>query len=41
MDDIMHALYMRAKFEQGEREISDGHGIAHDEAKQKLRKWVK
>ncbi|MBP7230577.1 MAG: hypothetical protein KBA28_01495 [Syntrophaceae bacterium] len=41
MDDIMHALYMRAEFEHGEREISDGHGIAHDEAKQKLRKWVK
>jgi len=41
MDDIMHALYVKAKFEHGERQIRDGHGIPHDEAKQKLQKWAK
>ena len=41
MDDIMHALYVRAKFEKGEREIREGKGIPHDEAKRRLNKWVK
>jgi hypothetical protein len=27
MDDIMHALYVRAKFAKGEQEIRDGKGI--------------
>ncbi len=41
MDDIMHALYVRAKFDHGELEIREGHGIEHEEAKQRLQKWVK
>ena len=41
MDDIIHALYIAAKFEHGENEIREGKGISHDEAKQKLQKWVK
>jgi hypothetical protein len=41
MDDIIHALYVRTKFEHGEHEIREGKGISHDEAKQRLQKWVK
>ena len=41
MDDILHALYINAKFEHGEREIREGKGIAHKEAKERLQKWVK
>ena len=42
IDDIMHALYIRAKMEQGEREIDAGHGIPHEEVKKKLmKKWAK
>ena len=41
IDDIMHALYVRAKFERGEKEIRDGKGIPHDQAKQRLKKWAK
>ena len=41
MDDIMHALYVRTKFDRGEREIREGQGIEHTEAKQRLQKWVK
>lgn len=41
MDDIIHALYINAKFEHGEREIQEGKGISHEEAKQRLQKWVK
>ncbi len=41
MDDIIHALYIHAKFDHGEREIREGKGIPHEEAKQRLQKWVK
>ena len=41
MDDIIHALYVAAKFERGERQIRNGEGVSHGEAKQRLRKWVK
>ena len=41
MDDIIHALYIHAKFDHGEREIREGKGISHEEAKQRLQKWVK
>ena len=36
MDDIMHALYVKTKFERGEREIREGKGIPHSEARQRL-----
>ena len=41
IDDIIHALYVRTKFERGEKEIREGKGIPHDQAKQRLQKWVK
>lgn len=41
MDDIIHALYVNAKFQHGEREIIDGKGISHKKAKKRLAKWVK
>jgi len=41
LDDIMHALYVRAKFSKGEQEIRDGKGVSHKEAKRRLSKWVK
>lgn len=41
MDDIIHALYVQTKFERGEREIREGKGISHEDAKQRLQKWVK
>ena len=41
MDDIIHALYVKTKFERGEKEIRDGKGISHEDAKQRLQKWVK
>ena len=41
MDDVIHALYINEKFGHGEREIREGKGISHEEARQKLQKWVK
>jgi len=35
MDDIIHALYVRAKFEHGEREVREGKGVPHSEAKKR------
>jgi hypothetical protein len=40
MDDIIHALYLKIKFDRGEREIREGKGISHDEAKGRLQKCV-
>jgi len=41
MDEIIHALYVSAKFEHGEREIRDGKGVSHEAARERLGKWVK
>jgi hypothetical protein len=41
LDDIIHALYVKTKFEHGEREIREGKGIPHPEAKQRLKKWCR
>jgi predicted transcriptional regulator len=42
MDTIIYTLYIKSKFEQGEREIEEGKGIPHDEVKKRLfEKWVK
>ena len=41
MDDIMHALYIRAKCERADRLIDQGKGLTHQEAKRRLRKWLR
>lgn len=42
MDTIIYTLYIKSKFEKGEREIKEGKGIPHDEVKKRLfEKWVK
>ena len=41
IDEIMQALYVRAKLERAERSIEQGRGIPHAEAKQRLQKWLK
>ncbi|HUT56823.1 MAG TPA: hypothetical protein VNA25_02985 [Phycisphaerae bacterium] len=41
IDDIMQALYVRAKLERAERSIEEGRGIPHAEAKRRLQKWLR
>ncbi len=41
MDDIIHALYVTIKFGKGEREIHEGRGISHEDAKRKMEQWLK
>lgn len=40
LDDIIHALYLKAKFERGEAEIRRGEGISDEDARKRLRKWA-
>lgn len=40
LDDVIHALYIKAKFERGEREIRQGEGVSDEQARQRLRKWA-
>jgi predicted transcriptional regulator len=39
LDEIMHALYINAKFHKGEKEIREGKGVSHEEAKKRMKKW--
>jgi len=39
MEDIIHALYVREKFERGLREVREGKGIPHEEVKRQMQKW--
>jgi len=41
IDDVMHALYVQTKLERAEKSITDGKGISHEDAKQRLQKWLK
>lgn len=41
LDDIIHALHVQAKFQQGEQQIRQGKGISHEDAKKEFRKWVR
>jgi len=41
INDIIHALYVNAKFQHGEDEIREGKGVSHKEAKGRLQKWQK
>ena len=41
LDDVMHAIYLKAKFSKGEQEVREGKGVPHEQAKKRLKKWVK
>ena len=40
LDDVIHALYIKAKFERGEGQIREGNGVSDEEARERLRKWA-
>jgi hypothetical protein len=40
-DEIMHVLYVNAKSQHGEQEIREGKGVPHEEAKRRLKKWLR
>ena len=40
MQDILYKLYVRARIEEGLNEINLGQGTPHDEAMEKISKWL-
>ncbi len=40
-DDIMDALYIKTKFEKSKQAIEDGQWVSHEEAKERLSKWLR
>ncbi|MNH83714.1 hypothetical protein D3C87_1608490 [compost metagenome] len=40
MEDILYKLYVRAKIEEGINELNEGQGIPHNEAMEKISKWL-
>ncbi len=40
VEDIMAELYFRQKVDDGIRQLDAGEGIDHQEAKQRLDKWL-
>jgi hypothetical protein len=40
-NDIIYALYVKSKFEQGMDEIKNGNYLTQDEVKSRLDKWLK
>ena len=39
--DIMAELYFRQKVDEGVRQLDAGEGISHEDAKQRLSRWLK
>jgi predicted transcriptional regulator len=40
VEDIMAELYFRQKVDEGLRQLDAGEGIEHEEAMQRMKKWL-
>jgi hypothetical protein len=40
MDSLMEKLYLLDKIEQGEKQLAEGKGILHEDAKERLKTWL-
>ena len=41
VSDIMAELYFRQKVDQGLQELDEGKGVPHNQARERLQKWIK
>jgi predicted transcriptional regulator len=41
VSDIMAELYFRQNVDEGLKELDEGKGISHEEAKKRLNRWLK
>jgi len=41
MEDIIEAIYVRKKIEKGLKDSQEGRLFTHEEAKERLAKWLK
>lgn len=40
VDDIMAELYFKMQIDAGLKELDEGKGVTHEQAKQRLSKWL-
>ena len=40
LEDILYKIHVKAKIEEGLKEIEDGKGIPHEEAMERISKWL-
>ena len=38
-EDVLERVYMIQKIERGRRQIADGQGVPHAEAKRQMKRW--
>jgi len=41
IEDAMERLYLLTKIEKGTKQADEGQCISHEEAKEKMKKWLK
>ncbi len=41
VDKLVERLYLLDKIELGEQQLARGEGVAHEEAKRRLEKWLR
>jgi predicted transcriptional regulator len=40
IEDILYRLYVRARIEEGIKELDEGKGISHEDAMERIAKWL-
>jgi hypothetical protein len=40
IEDILYKLYVRARIEEGIKELDQGEGLSHDQAMERISKWL-
>jgi hypothetical protein len=41
VDVLVEKLYLLEKIELGERQLAEGKGVSHEDAKKRLEKWLR
>nr|AAU83771.1 hypothetical protein GZ33H6_20 [uncultured archaeon GZfos33H6] len=41
VSDIMAELYLRQNVDEGLKELDEGKGVSHEEAKRRLNRWIR
>lgn len=40
MEEILHKIYVRARIEEGIKELDEGKGVVHEQAMEQINKWL-
>ena len=40
IEDILYKLYVRARVEEGIKELDEGKGVTHEDAMERIAKWL-